>query len=59
MSDFVTSLNRTPIFEWHVVWCGSNIKYQQDMLLREIGLHIQNMVMTILSLSVNIIEEAL
>jgi hypothetical protein len=26
----VTHLNRTPIFEWYVVWCASKNGYQKD-----------------------------
>ena len=38
----VTSLNWTPIFEWHVVKCGSNNKYKKDMCLKDTRLHAQN-----------------
>ena len=40
----VTSLNRTPIFEWYEVGCGSKHGYQKVICLKEIGLvHVQNM----------------
>ena len=53
MPNLVAYLNRTPILEWFVVWCGSKNKYQKDMCLKEIGLHPQNMVI-ILNLIINI-----
>ena len=28
----VAFLNRTPIFEWYVVWCDSKHKYQEDIM---------------------------
>jgi hypothetical protein len=34
----VAYLNWTPIFEWHVVWCGSGNGYVIDMCLRDIGM---------------------
>ena len=32
-----------PIYEWYVVRCGSKNGHQNDMCLKEIGLHAQNM----------------
>ena len=52
--NLVTYLYQTPIFEWYVVRCGSKNRYQNDLCLKEIGLHAQNMV-TILGSTVNII----
>jgi hypothetical protein len=43
----------TFVFEWYVVLHGSKNVYQKDMCLKEIGLHIQN-IMTIMSLKANI-----
>ena len=37
--NLITHLNRTPIFEWHVVRCGSKNGHPKDMCFREIGLH--------------------
>ena len=55
MPNSVTYLNRTPIFEWYVDWCGSRNRCQKDnMYLQEIGLHAQKMI-TILSSTVNTI----
>ena len=31
-----------PIFEWYVVRCGSKKRYQNNMCLKRIGLHAQN-----------------
>ena len=31
----VTYLNRTPIFEWYVIRCGSENKHQKDMCLKK------------------------
>ena len=50
-----TFLIGTSIFEWYVVLHGSKNVYQKDTCLKEIGLHVQNM-MTILSSIANIIE---
>ena len=50
----VTYLERTPIFEWCMVRCGSNNRHQKDMCLKEFGMHVQNL-LTILDLIVNII----
>ena len=55
LPESVTYLNRTSIFEWYVVWCGSKNRYHKDMFLRSIALHAQNMV-PILSSIVNITE---
>ena len=45
----------TPIFEWYVVWYGSNNRYQKGiMCLEAIRLRDQNMI-TILGSIVNII----
>jgi hypothetical protein len=43
MPKSVTYLNHTPIFEWHVVWCGSKNGYKKHMCLKAIRLHAQNM----------------
>ena len=40
----VTFLNRTPIFEWCVIVCSSKKGYQNDMCLKDIQLHAQNMI---------------
>lgn len=40
----VTSLIRTLIFEWHVVWHGSKNKFHKDISSIEIGLVAQNMI---------------
>ena len=50
----ITFLNRTPIFEWYVVRCGSKNGYQIGMWLKEIGLGTQNLI-TILGSILNII----
>ena len=39
MPNSITSLNRTPIFEWYVVRCEFKNGYQKDMSLGVIGLH--------------------
>ena len=52
--NLVAYLNRTPIFEWYVVWCGSNNKFKKDTCLQEIGLRAQNLI-TILGSFVNMI----
>ena len=41
VSNSITYLDRTPIFEWYVVWCSSKNGYQKDVF-KEIGLHAQN-----------------
>ena len=48
MPNLVTHLDQTPILEWYVVWRGSKNRYQNDMFLKEVRLHDQNMI-TILS----------
>ena len=53
--NLVTYLNQTPIFEWYVVWCGSENEYQKHMSLKEIGLRAQNMINILNSIIVNII----
>ena len=59
MSNLVTYLYRTCIFEWYVVGCGSKNKYQKDvMCLKEIEVRAQTMILTILSSIVNIIGGA-
>ena len=40
----VVYLNQTSIFEWYMVWCGFKNGYQNDMCLKEIGIHAQNMI---------------
>ena len=52
--NFNTRIIWTPIFEWHVLRIGSKNKHQNDMCLKEIGLHAQN-TLTILSSKVKII----
>jgi hypothetical protein len=32
------------MFQWHVVWCGSKNTYQKDMFVKEIRLHVENMI---------------
>ena len=39
----VTYLQRTPIFEWWLVRCGSRSGHQKDMFLKEIELCAQNL----------------
>ena len=56
MPDLITHLNRTPIFEWHVVWCIYQMGYQKDMPLIEIGLRDQHMISIIGSI-VNMVDE--
>ena len=46
-------LLRTPRFEWYVVRCGSNHKYQKDICLKEAGLRAHNMI-TVLNSIINI-----
>ena len=53
----VTCLHWIPIFELHVVRCGSKNGHQKDLCLDEIGLCAQKMV-TILGLVVNINQDA-
>jgi hypothetical protein len=36
-----TFLNRTPVFDWCVVWQGSKNKHHRDTFLKEIGLHFE------------------
>ena len=38
VANFVTSLNRTTIYEWYVVMCDYKNGYQKYMCLEEIGL---------------------
>lgn len=52
--NLVPCLNRTPIFEWHVVMCDTMNGYKK-MSLKEIGLHAQNMI-TIIGSYPNIIS---
>jgi hypothetical protein len=40
----ITYLNRTPIIEWYLVWCGFKNGHQEDMCLEEVGLHAPNMI---------------
>lgn len=40
----VTFAIRTPIFEWHLVWGGSENGCQKDRCLKEIGPRAQNMI---------------
>lgn len=47
MPNSFTYLDHTYI-EWHVIRCGSKIKFQKDMFLKENRLHSQNMILTIL-----------
>ena len=54
MHNSVTHLNRTLIFEWHVLWCGFKKGYEKDMCLKEIGPCVQIMI-TILSSMMNLI----
>jgi hypothetical protein len=58
MRNLITFRIHTPVFEWCVIRCGSRIEYQKDMCLRErdIGLHVQNMIIVVSSI-VNIIVE--
>ena len=46
-SHLFTFLIRIFIFEWFVVWCGSNNGCRKEECLKEIGLRAQNL-MTIL-----------
>ena len=39
----VSYLDRSPVFEWCVVMCGSKNGNQKDMYLKEFGLHAQNL----------------
>jgi hypothetical protein len=52
---WVTYLNRTPIFEWYVVACGFKNGCKENMGVKKIGLHVQNMISIIGSI-VNKIE---
>ena len=54
MPTSVISLNRTPIFEWYVVWCGSKNRYQRHVFIKD-WIACSNM-MTSLDSVVNIIE---
>ena len=42
--NLVTCLNKTPLFEWYMVRCGSKNGYQKDTCLKETGLHVQSMI---------------
>ena len=55
MPKSVTCSHRAPIFEWYLVRCCSKNGYIKDVCLKEIGLHAQNMIITILSSIVDII----
>lgn len=35
MHNLVTSLNRTPIFDWYVVRCSSKNIHQKDMFIKK------------------------
>lgn len=54
--NLVTCFNRTPMFEWYAVWCGSNNGHQNDTCLKEVGLRVSNNI-TILNSTFNIVEE--
>ena len=53
-NSVVTYLDRTPLFEWHVVRCDSNNIHQENTCPKYIGLDTQNMI-TILCPIVNMI----
>ena len=53
MPNQANDVNKTPVFEWYVVRCGSMNGYQKDTCLKEIELCAQNM-LSILGLIVNI-----
>ena len=44
LTNFVPSLNQPPIYEWYVVRCGSNNKYQKYTCLKEIRVCAENMI---------------
>ena len=58
MSNSITYLSLTLIFEGHVVRGASKNRHHNDMYVNKIELHAQNMI-TILSSIINIIEEDL
>ena len=39
----LNSVNQAPMFEWCVVRCGSKNGHYEDMCLKEIELHAQNL----------------
>ena len=43
----VTFLDRFPIFEWCVIRCRSKKEHQNNMCLKEIRLHAQNLLTTL------------
>ena len=49
--NLVTFLSHRPIFERFVIWCNSNIGYQKDMHLKEIGLYAQTMIIIVGSIA--------
>ena len=58
MPNLVTYPNRSPTFEWYMVWHGSKNGYQKHMCYKkQIRLHAQNMITIILT--INITREGL
>jgi hypothetical protein len=51
----VNFLNMTPIFEWHMVWCGPKNGHHTNICVKEIEQHAQNMI-TVLNTIVNIMR---
>ena len=54
MPNLVSFLHWEPFSEWYAVGCSSKNGYQKDVYLKEIGLHVQNVII-ILSSRINII----
>ena len=50
MSHTINFLIRTPMFELYVVRCDSKNKYSKDRCSKEIGVHAQNMIASIINM---------
>ena len=54
MPNLVTNGDRSPIFQWHVVRCGSKNGYQKDLYSKETGVCTSIMI-TMLGIIVKVI----